>query len=59
MNFLFVFQREHRRTSTRPTPTITEIAAMKGDYRGYGDEKENIYDDRYLRAKARRTSRGK
>jgi hypothetical protein len=32
---------------------------MKGDYRGYGDEKENIYDDRYLRAKARRTSRGK
>ncbi len=31
---------------------------MKGDYRGYGDEKENVYDDRYLRARVRRTSRG-
>lgn len=30
---------------------------MKGDF-GYGDDKESVYDDKYLRAKARRTSRG-
>ena len=30
---------------------------MKGDMRGYGDERERIYDDKYLRTRARRTSR--
>jgi hypothetical protein len=38
--------------------TISEIASMKGDVRGYDDDKETTYDDRYLRARARRTSRG-
>jgi hypothetical protein len=31
---------------------------MKADSKGYGDERETIYDDRYIRARARRTSRG-
>jgi hypothetical protein len=31
---------------------------MKGDFGGYGDERETKYDDRYIRARARRTSRG-
>ncbi|CAF4921830.1 unnamed protein product, partial [Rotaria sp. Silwood1] len=52
-----LYDREHRRTSPRPLPTISEIAAMKGDIGGYGDEREIIYDDRYIRARARRTSR--
>jgi hypothetical protein len=30
---------------------------MKGDMGGYGDERERIYDDKYLRTRARRTSR--
>ncbi|CAF3800634.1 unnamed protein product, partial [Rotaria magnacalcarata] len=52
-----LYNREHRRTSVRPLPTISEIASMKGDFGGYNDEKETIYDDRYIRARARRTSR--
>jgi hypothetical protein len=32
---------------------------MKGDYRGYGDDSDRILDDKYLRTRARRTSRGK
>ncbi|CAF1031742.1 unnamed protein product [Rotaria sordida] len=51
-----LYNREHRRTSTRPLPTISEINSMKGDT-GYGDERETIYDDRHIRARARRTSR--
>jgi hypothetical protein len=31
---------------------------MKGDTGGYGDEREGTYDDKYLRTRARRTSRG-
>ena len=31
---------------------------MKGDYRGYDDDKDNVHDDRYLRARPRRSSRG-
>ena len=53
-----LYQREHRRTSTRPMPTISEIGSMKGDYRGYGDDQDSTYDDRYLRVRAKRTSRG-
>ncbi|CAF4166926.1 unnamed protein product, partial [Rotaria sp. Silwood2] len=52
-----LYDREHRRTSPRPLPTISEIASRKGDIGGYGDEREIIYDDRYIRARARRTSR--
>jgi hypothetical protein len=31
---------------------------MKGDIGGYGDERGTLYDDRHIRARARRTSRG-
>jgi hypothetical protein len=31
---------------------------MRGDIGGYGDDKERVYDDRYIRARTRRTSRG-
>ena len=39
-------------------PTISELAAMKDGYRGYDDDRERVYDDRHLRTRARRTSRG-
>lgn len=32
---------------------------MKDDYRNYGDDRDNVHDDRYLRVRARRSSRGK
>lgn len=32
---------------------------MKDDYRSYGDDQDHVYDDRYLRVRARRSSRGK
>ena len=57
--FCLFFKREHRRTSTRPLPNISDILSMKGDSRGYSDEAETVYDDRYLRTRARRTSRGR
>lgn len=31
---------------------------MKGDIRSYGDDMETVYDDRYIRSRPRRTSRG-
>ncbi|CAF4439656.1 unnamed protein product, partial [Adineta steineri] len=52
-----LYDREHRRTSTRPLPTISDIASMKGDIGSYNDEKERTYDDKYIRARARRMSR--
>ncbi|UJR34155.1 hypothetical protein I4U23_021562, partial [Adineta vaga] len=52
-----LYDREHRRTSSRPSRTISEISSMRGDLGVHDDDKERVYDDRHIRAKARRTSR--
>lgn len=56
--FVLVLQREHRRSSSRPQPLISEILSMKGDYRGYGDDGDVRYEERQIRGRTRRTSRG-